>query len=70
MFFLTAEEPEILLELATRDAIYIRAGNTIKIPATVTGRPTPKTIWDFEGEAKKFTMVLTELAYFYNHKFI
>lgn len=34
------------------DLVSVRAGDPIRIPTTIKGRPTPKVTWDFDGKAK------------------
>ena len=44
--------PSISIDVLVDDLLYIRAGDPIKIPATIKGRPDPKVTWDFDGKAK------------------
>eukprot|EP00061_Rhincodon_typus_P019022 g48455.t1 len=46
------EEPAITLEVGAQDLLNCLAGTHLRIPAIVTGRPTPKISWEFEGQAK------------------
>lgn len=45
------EEPIITLEVTAHELLNCRAGTTIKIPATVLGKPIPNVTWDFDGTA-------------------
>lgn len=45
-------EPSITIDMIVDDLLYIRAGDPIRIPATIKGRPVPKVTWDFYGKAK------------------
>lgn len=55
-FYLTLEPPVVELDLSVREGIQILAGQTLKIPATVFGRPAPKIEWKVEdGELNKET---------------
>lgn len=38
--------------MTAEDLLCIRAGDPIRIPTTIRGRPTPKVTWDFDGKAK------------------
>lgn len=40
------------MDISADELLSIRAGNPIKIPVTVTGRPVPKVTWEFDGKAK------------------
>lgn len=40
-----------MLEVSAHDLLSCHAGTTIKIPATVSGRPTPKVKWEYDGTA-------------------
>lgn len=44
--------PSICLDVMADDLLCIRAGDPIRIPATIKGRPAPKVTWDFDGKAK------------------
>lgn len=44
--------PSITIDVVVDDLLYVRAGDPIRIPATIKGRPVPKVTWDFEGKAK------------------
>lgn len=45
-------EPTVTLDVSAQDLMNCRAGTTIKIPATITGRPVPKVTWTFDGTAE------------------
>lgn len=45
------EEPVITLEVTAHELLNCRAGTTIKIPATISGKPVPNVTWDFDGTA-------------------
>lgn len=45
-------EPSVSLDVTAHDLLNCRAGTTITIPATVTGRPAPKVTWTFDGTAE------------------
>lgn len=45
-------EPMVTLDISANDLLNCRAGTTIKIPATITGRPVPKVTWTFDGTAE------------------
>lgn len=44
--------PSITIDMLVDDLLYVRAGDSIKIPATIKGRPVPKVTWEFDGKAK------------------
>lgn len=44
--------PSITIDMLVDDLLYVRAGDPIKIPATIKGRPVPKVTWEFDGKAK------------------
>lgn len=44
--------PSISIDVMADDLLCIRAGDPIRIPATIKGRPAPKVTWDFDGKAK------------------
>lgn len=44
--------PSINIDVMAEDLLCIRAGDPIRIPATIKGRPVPKVTWDFNGKAK------------------
>lgn len=44
--------PSISIDMMADDLLCIRAGDPIRIPATIKGRPAPKVTWDFDGKAK------------------
>lgn len=44
--------PSITINVQADDLLCIRAGDPIRIPATIKGRPVPKVTWDFYGKAK------------------
>lgn len=39
------EKPVIDLDLSVKNGIVIRAGETLRVPATVTGKPYPSITW-------------------------
>lgn len=45
-------EPTVTLDVSAQDLMNCRAGTTIRIPATITGRPVPKVTWTFDGTAE------------------
>lgn len=45
-------EPTVTLDVSAQDLLNCRAGTTIKILATITGRPVPKVTWTFDGTAE------------------
>lgn len=45
-------EPTVTLDVSASDLLTCRAGTTIRIPATITGRPVPKVTWTFDGTAE------------------
>lgn len=45
-------EPMVSLDVTAHDLLNCRAGTTIRIPATITGRPIPKVTWTFDGTAE------------------
>lgn len=55
MYFvsLSTEEPDISIDLKAQDYLNCRAGSQIKITAVISGRPVPKTSWEFDGAAQK-----------------
>lgn len=44
--------PSISIDVVVEDLLCIRAGDPIRIPATIKGRPVPKVTWEFDGKAK------------------
>lgn len=60
-FYLPLEPPVVELDLSVRDGIQILAGQILKIPATVYGRPAPKIVWSVEeGELNKNAEIVNE----------
>lgn len=47
-----AVPPSITINVMVDDLLCIRAGDPIRIPATIKGRPVPKVTWEFDGKAK------------------
>ena len=45
-------EPKLMLDMLADDLLCIRAGDPIRIPVIIKGRPVPKVTWDFDGKAK------------------
>ena len=41
----SSELPVIELDLSVKNGVIIRAGETLRIPATVTGKPYPSITW-------------------------
>lgn len=60
--FLSTEKPLIELELSVRNGVVIRAGETLRLPATVTGKPYPSITWtkDDAKPDKDRVEILTE----------
>ncbi|NXP27057.1 TITIN protein, partial [Scytalopus superciliaris] len=57
------EPPTVELDVSVKAGIQIMAGQTIKIPATVTGRPTPTIAWTVEdGELDKDRVVIENVG--------
>ncbi|NXG11373.1 TITIN protein, partial [Sakesphorus luctuosus] len=57
------EPPTVELDVSVKAGIQIMAGQTIKIPATVTGRPTPTIVWAVEdGELDKDRVVIENVG--------
>lgn len=40
------------LDVSAHDLLNCRAGTTVRIPATIIGRPVPKVTWTFDGIAE------------------
>ena len=52
--FLHAEPPTVELDVSVRAGVQILAGQTLRLPAVVTGRPIPTVVWTLEdGEIDK-----------------
>lgn len=45
-------EPTVTLDVSAHDLLNCRADSTIRIPATISGRPLPKVTWTFDGTAE------------------
>ncbi|NXC56464.1 TITIN protein, partial [Aleadryas rufinucha] len=57
------EPPTVELDVSVKAGIQVMAGQTIKIPATVTGRPTPTIVWALEeGELDKDRVVIENVG--------
>ncbi|NWV78822.1 TITIN protein, partial [Dasyornis broadbenti] len=57
------EPPTVELDVSVKAGIQVMAGQTIKIPATVTGRPTPTIAWTVEeGELDKDRVVIENVG--------
>ena len=41
----STEKPVIELDLSVKNGLAIRAGETLRVPATVTGKPYPSITW-------------------------
>lgn len=52
VFSLCPVEPNVTLDVSAHDLLNCRAGTTVRIPATITGRPVPKVTWTFDGAAE------------------
>ncbi|KAF3843790.1 hypothetical protein F7725_002639 [Dissostichus mawsoni] len=57
-----AEKPVIEMELAIKAGVFIRAGENLRLPATVTGKPYPSIEWTIEDSKpdKDRVEILTE----------
>lgn len=61
--YFSAEPPHVELDVSVKAGIQIMAGKTLKIPATVTGRPTPTIVWTVEeGELDKERVVIENVG--------
>lgn len=47
-----AVEPTVTLDVSASDLLTCIAGTSIRIPATIAGRPVPKVTWTFDGTAE------------------
>lgn len=56
----SAEPPNVELDVSVKNGIQILAGKTLRIPATVTGRPTPTIVWTLEEGALDKDRVVIE----------
>lgn len=58
----STEKPVIELDLSVKNGIVIRAGETLRVPAKVTGKPYPYITWtkDDRKPEKDRVEVLTE----------
>lgn len=45
-------EPTLSLDVSAYDLLTCRAGTTIRIPVSISGRPVPKVTWTFDGPAE------------------
>lgn len=61
-WFPSAEIPAIELDLSVKNGVVIRAGETLRLPATVTGKPYPSISWTMDdGKPDKDRVeILTE----------
>lgn len=57
-----AEKPAIEMELSIKAGVFIRAGENLRLPATVTGKPYPSIEWTIEDSKpdKDRVEILTE----------
>lgn len=57
-----AEIPVVELDLSVKNGVVIRAGETLRLPATVTGKPYPSITWTInDGKPDKDRVeILTE----------
>lgn len=54
VFFPCTEPPTVDLDVSVKAGVQILAGETLRLPAIVTGRPTPTIVWTLEdGEIDK-----------------
>uniref|UniRef100_A0A7M4F6M8 Titin n=1 Tax=Crocodylus porosus TaxID=8502 RepID=A0A7M4F6M8_CROPO len=59
----SAEPPNVELDVSVKNGIQILAGKTLRIPATVTGRPTPTIVWTLEeGTLEKDRVVIENIG--------
>lgn len=56
------EAPGVEFDVSVRNGIIIRAGETLRLPAVVTGRPVPEVKWtkDDAEPDKEHTVIETE----------
>lgn len=59
MFYSITEAPGIEFDISVRNGVIIKAGETLRIPAYVVGRPTPEVKWtkdDAEPDKERVTI--------------
>lgn len=61
-WFPSSEMPVIELDLSIKNGVIIRAGETLQLPATVTGKPYPSITWTIDDAKpnKDRVEILTE----------
>lgn len=61
--FLYTEPPTVELDISVRSGVQIMAGQTLNLPAVVTGRPIPTIEWTLEdGEIDKERVVIENVG--------